>query len=240
MTASRQGVDPFDADAAGGEGYLYTTAGQFSSRHVLGRHMQLILGMARMQGKSVVDIGCGDGFSTFHYWDGAHPARMAGVDPAPNAIKVANSKRGERPIEFRVLEDHHVPFDDASFDLAIVQGVLHHADEPQTTIREALRVAREVVILEPNGLNLGLKLVERAQPYHRQHNERSYTPRRLRSWVEAAGGRVTAEKFGVCVPIFSPGWLARPMAVAEPVVEAIPGLRAIGCSVYVMRATHSN
>jgi len=233
-----QGVDPFNTDAAGGEGYVYTTARQFSSRHVLARHLQLILSIGSLQGRSVVDIGCGDGFSTFRFWDEAHPARLAGVDPAENAIKVANSKRGERPIEFRVLDGHRVPYDDASFDVAVIQGVLHHADDPQATIREGLRVARELVVLEPNGLNPGLKLLEKVSKYHREHNERSYSRRRLRGWVEAAGGHVAQEKFGVFVPIFSPAWLARPMAAVEPAVEAIPGLRAIGCSVYVMRATH--
>lgn len=233
----RSGVDPFNADAAAGEGYIYTTAGRFSSRHVLERHFQLIKGIGRLEGRSVVDIGCGDGFSTMRFWDSVHPSKMAGVDPAPNAIKVADSKRGERPIEFRVLTDNHVPFEDASFDVAIIQGVLHHADDPPAIIKEALRVAREVVILEPNGLNPGLKVLEKASPYHRAHNERSYTRRRLRGWVENAGGHVVEEKFAVFVPIFSPDWLAKAMKAVEPAVEATPGLRALGCSVYVMRAT---
>jgi ubiquinone/menaquinone biosynthesis C-methylase UbiE len=233
----RSGIDPFDADAAGGEGYIYTTGDRFSSRHVLARHLELIADIGRLEGRSVVDIGCGDGFSTLRFWDRAHPSRMAGVDPAPNAIKVADSKKGGRPILFRVLQDNHVPFEDSSFDVAIVQGVLHHADDPQTTIREALRVAREIVILEPNGLNPGLKVIEKASPYHRKHNERSYTRRRLRTWVESAGGHIAEEKFAVFVPIFSPDWLAKAMKAVEPAVEATPGLRALGCSVFVLRAT---
>jgi ubiquinone/menaquinone biosynthesis C-methylase UbiE len=233
----RSGVDPFNADAAAGEGYIYTTAGQFSSRHVLERHFQLIKGIGHLEGRSVVDIGCGDGFSTMRFWDSVHPSKMAGVDPAPNAIKVADSKRGERPIQFRVLTDNHVPFEDASFEVAIIQGVLHHADDPPAIIKEALRVAREVVILEPNGLNPGLKVLEKTSPYHREHNERSYTRRRLRGWVENAGGHVVEEKFAVFVPIFSPDWLAKAMKAVEPAVEATPILRALGCSVYVMRAT---
>ena len=233
----RSGVDPFDADAGGGEGYVYTTADQFSSRHVLARHFELIKGIGRLEGRSIIDIGCGDGFSTLRFWDSAHPSKMAGVDPAPNAIKVADSKKGARPILFRVLTDNHVPFDDGSFDVAIIQGVLHHADDPEAIIKEALRVAREVVILEPNGLNPGLKVLEKASPYHREHNERSYTRRRLRGWVEDAGGHVAQEKFAVFVPIFSPDWLAKTMKALEPAVEATPGLRAIGCSVYVLRAT---
>ena len=234
----RSGVDPFDADAGGGEGYVYTTAEQFSSRHVLQRHFQLIKNIGRLEGRSIIDIGCGDGFSTLRFFDSAHPSRMAGVDPAPNAIKVADAKKGARPILFRVLTDNHVPFEDGSFDVAIIQGVLHHADDPPAIIKEALRVAREVVILEPNGLNPGLKVLEKASPYHREHNERSYTRKRLRGWVEDAGGNVADEKFAVFVPIFSPDWLAKTMKALEPAVEATPGLRAIGCSVYVLRATH--
>jgi len=234
----RSGVDPFDADAGGGEGYVYTTADQFSSRHVLARHFELIKNMGRLEGRSIVDIGCGDGFSTLRFWDSAHPSKMAGVDPAPNAIKVADTKKGNRPIVFRVLTDNHVPFEDQSFDVAIIQGVLHHADDPPAIIKEALRVAREVVILEPNGLNPGLTVREKACPYHREHHERSYSRRRLRGWVESAGGKVAQEKFAVFVPIFSPDWLAKTMKALAPAVEATPGLRAIACSVYVLRATH--
>lgn len=234
----RSGIDPFDADAAGGEGYVYTTGDRFSSRHVLGRHLDLISGIGRLEGRSVIDIGCGDGFSTMRFWDRAHPSRMAGVDPAPNAIKVADQKRGERPILFRVLNNNHVPFENASFDVAIIQGVLHHADDPPAIVKEALRVAREVVMLEPNGLNPALKVVEKVSPYHRKHNERSYTPRRMRGWIESAGGRVAEERFAMLVPIFSPDWLAKALKAVEPVLEATPGLRAVGCSLYVVRATH--
>jgi SAM-dependent methyltransferase len=237
VTDARPGVDPFNTDAAGGEGYIYTNTTQLSSRLAVARQQDLILAMGRFKGRSVLDIGCGDGYYTIGYWDRGQPSRFVGVDPAPNAIKVADRKRGERPIEYRVLDGKRVPFDDASFDVAIVQGVLHHADDPEATIHEALRVAREIVILEPNGLNPGLKVIEKVSPYHRRHNERSYTRRRLRGWVESGGGHVVEEKFALFVPMFSPDWLAKLMKAVEPAVEATPGLRALGCSVYVMRAT---
>jgi ubiquinone/menaquinone biosynthesis C-methylase UbiE len=232
----RSGIDPFNADAGGGEGYVYTTADQFSSRYAVARHLELIVEVGKLEGRSVIDVGCGDGFYTVRFWDRVHPSRMAGVDPAPNAIMVADRKRAERPIEFRAFDAKRVPFEDSSFDVAILQNVLHHADDPQATIREALRVAREIVILEPNGMNAGLKVIEKVSPYHREHNERSYTRRRLRGWVENAGGRVADEKFALFVPMFSPEWLAKAMKAVEPVLEATPGLRALGCSVYVMRA----
>jgi SAM-dependent methyltransferase len=235
---TRPGVDPFNADAASGDGYVYTTTSQLSSRLAVARQQEVILQMAHLKGRSVLDVGCGDGHYTIGYWDRGEPSRCIGIDPAPNAIKVAERKKGARPIEYRVLEDNRIPFDDATFDVAIVQGVLHHADEPEVTLHEALRVAREVVILEPNGLNPGLKVIEKVSPYHLKHNERSYSPRQLRSWIESGGGHVVEEKFAIFVPMFSPDWLARLMKAVEPVVEATPGIRAVGCSVLVMRATH--
>jgi ubiquinone/menaquinone biosynthesis C-methylase UbiE len=238
MTDTRPGVDPFEKDASGGVGYLYTTTSQLSSRLAITRQQDLILAMADLKDRSVVDIGCGDGYYTIGYWDRGHPRSYVGVDPAASAINVAQGRRGDRPIEYRVLEDNKLPFDDRTFDVAIIQGVLHHADDPQGTIREALRVADEAVILEPNGLNPGLKVIEKPSPYHRKHNERSYTPRRLRAWIESAGGHVVDHKFAIFVPMFSPAWLARLMKAVEPAVEATPGLRTFGCSVYVLRAKH--
>ena len=94
-----------------------------------------------------------------------------------------------------------------------------------------------MVILEPNGLNPGLKVLEKVSRYHREHHERSYSRRKLRGWVEAAGGHVTSDRFAVFVPIFSPEWLAKAMKALEPAVEATPGVRALGCSVQVISAT---
>ena len=238
MTDTRPGIDPFDADAAGGEGYIYTTTKQLSSRLAVARQQDLILAMGRFKGHSVLDIGCGDGFYTMGYWDRGQPSRLVGVDAAANAIKVANRNKGDRPIDFEVGDFHELSFPDSSFEIAILQGVLHHDDDPLRTIRESLRVARDVVILEPNGLNPGSKVIEKVSRYHRVHNERSYTRWKLRSWFAQAGGKVVEERYGIFVPMFCPDWMARPMKALEPTIEAIPGLRLLGCSAYVARLAH--
>jgi ubiquinone/menaquinone biosynthesis C-methylase UbiE len=238
VSETRPGIDPFNSDAAGGEGYVYTTTSQLSSRLATGRQQDLILAMGRFKGRSVLDIGCGDGFYTNGYWDRGQPLRLVGIDAAENAIKVANRNRGERPIDFEVGDFHELSFPDSSFDIAILQGVLHHDDDPPRTIHEALRVAADVVILEPNGLNPGSKVIEKVSPYHRTHHERSYSRWRLRTWFAQAGGKVVEERYGIFVPMFCPDWMARPMKALEATVEAIPGLRVLGCSAYVARLTH--
>jgi hypothetical protein len=36
--------------------------------------------------------------------------------------------------------------------------------------------------------------------------------------------------------MFCPDWLARAMKAVEPVVEGLPGIRALGCAVFVVVA----
>jgi ubiquinone/menaquinone biosynthesis C-methylase UbiE len=81
---------------------------------------------------------------------------LVGVDAAGHAIEVANTNKENRPAEFLVGDAHQMPFSDNSFDVALVQSILHHDDNPKDVIREAFRVAPEIVIHEPNGNNLGL------------------------------------------------------------------------------------
>jgi hypothetical protein len=120
--------------------------------------------------------------------------------------------------------------------VALVQSVLHHDDTPVDLIREAFRLAPQIVIHEPNGNNLGLKIIEKASRYHREHHEKSYTSRQLRRWIEEAGGQVVYWQFAGFVPMFCPDPLARLMKAVEPLVERTPGLKALACSVSVVVA----
>ena len=131
---------------------------------------------------------------------------------------------------------HHLPFPDDAFDVALLQSILHHDDDPRDMIREAFRVARTVVIHEPNGNNLGLKLIERTSRYHREHGEKSYRPAEMARWIRAAGGEVCALRFGGFVPMFCPDWMARLSKRLEPIVESTPVLNSHASAVYVVVA----
>lgn len=229
-------VEVFDRDAAGGEGYVYTTRDRLSSRLANENLEDLILGAVRLTDRNVLDIGCGDGYFTRRFWDRTRPKSLVGLDPAPKAIEVAEAKKEDRPIRYVAGDGHHLPWPDDSFDVVTIQGVLHHDDYPWKTIREAFRVAPEVVILEPNGNNLGLKVIEKASRYHREHHERSYPTPRLLRWIREAGGAITVETFGGFVPMFCPDWVARLTKAVEPAIERIEGLRALACAVVVVVA----
>ena len=88
---------------------------------------------------SLLDIGCGDGTVARTITEQVGASRVAGVD-----IKV----RAEVAIEVTAYDGVHLPFPDASFDAVVISDVLHHCEDPSAVLREALRVAREVVAIK--------------------------------------------------------------------------------------------
>ena len=172
-------VEVFNRDAINRGSYAYTDNSRLSSRMAAQTTRELVMRAGKLAGQSVLDIGCGDGYYTIGYWDAVGPASMVGIDAAESAVDVANVNRGERPIRFHSGDAHQLPYPDNSFDIALLQSILHHDNDPGRTVREAFRVADRVLIHEPNGYNLGLKVIERVSPYHREHKEMSYTLARV-------------------------------------------------------------
>ncbi len=132
------------------------------------------------------------------------PSKLVAVDLAANAIAVATQQQGSRSIVFEFGETHHLQYSDNSFDIVLIQSIIHHDDVPSDIIREAFRLAPEILIHEPNGNNFGLKLIEQMPPYHRQHRERSYSFRQMNNWIENAGRHITSYRFAGFVPMFCP------------------------------------
>jgi SAM-dependent methyltransferase len=234
------GTRPFEDDIAARGGYAYTTGAPLSSRLANRRLSEAALSVASFAGRRVIDIGCGDGTYTAELVELGGAREVAGIDPAADAVRVARERAEASEISFAVAGAYELPYPDGAFDVAQLRGVLHHLDRPRDALREALRVAPEVVVIEPNGYNLGLKLLERVSSYHREHGERSYMPRTLDRWVQELGARVAQRTFAGFVPMFSPEPVARATKRLEPLVERAPGLRAAACAVYVFTAVRDS
>jgi len=238
MTEQNREERPFARDAASNGGYVYTTNRPWSARVAIERQTQAVLDLAEFSRKRVIDIGCGDGATTIDLYDRTLPESIEAIDPAAAAIAVAQSRREDRPVHFSVGSAYCLPWPDLHFDVAHLRGVLHHMNDPQQAVREAARVARQVVILEPNGWNPALKLIEKLSPYHRAHGERSFLPETLRRWLREAGLRVGAAGYCCLVPYFCPEGPARLLKRVEPLAEGIPGIRHLVCGAYALRGDH--
>jgi len=235
MTSSDRCVEPFADDVLSHGGYAYTTDARLSSRLANRRLTEAVLTLAEWEGSRVLDIGCGDATYTCELADERAIRRGTGVDPNVPALGIAATRRGSRPLAFIAASGARLPFPDDAFDLGQIRGVLHHIDQPVAALREALRVCRAVVIIEPNGYNPVLKILERCSPYHRRHAERSYRPAQVDRWIASIGGQVRARRFVGLVPMFCPDWMARFLKHLEPAVERIWPLNRIACAVYAFR-----
>lgn len=240
MQTERRNIDVFDRDAEANAGYVYTNTSQLSCKLATQRSTDTILDVAGFQGKSVLDVACGDAFYTTRFWDRGRPARLIAADAAVAAVRVAARNGDSRPIRFLAGDAHHLPFGNDSFDIVLLQSVLHHDDTPLHMIQEALRIAPAVVIHEPNGDNPGLKVIEKTSRYHIEHNEKSYSSRQMKQWIEEAGAVVVREAKAGFVPMFCPDWMAKTMKFLEPAVERLPVLGPMACAVYVMVAVRKS
>jgi ubiquinone/menaquinone biosynthesis C-methylase UbiE len=226
-------VDVFNRDVDLHGGYVYTANSRWSSEVANRRLTEAALALDNIRGKRLLDVGCGDGTYTFALYDQGAPSSIYAVDPAAGAIEVARRAVGTRVIRFGIHDAARIPVQSDSFDVAHLRGVLHHTAEPRKVLSEALRLARTLIVLEPNGNNPALKVLERVSPYHREHKEHSFAPMKLERWIDHAGGRVISKTYVGLVPFFCPDALARILKRAEPFVEQAPLLRAVACAVCV-------
>lgn len=133
-----------------------------------------------LQGKRVLDFGCGLGRTSRMYAEmGA--ARVDGFDLSSERLAVAQ-RNAERygladRIFFRHLSAEEIDYPDASFDLVLGKAILHHTDLEQTS-RQLARVLSpngEAYFLEPLGHNPVLNLFRRLTPWLRTPTEKPLT-----------------------------------------------------------------
>lgn len=121
----------------------------------------------------------------------------------------------------------NLPLPDASYDVTVEFDVMHHVPDQRAMAREMMRVARgRCLLTESNGLSVFRKLKE-LTPGHRAAGEKSFTPRRWRSFFEGHDGyRLTRfEIFPFLFPFKVPRALLPALVWWNRIVERIPLVR---------------
>lgn len=237
MGTLKKNVSVFDRDTLEKGGYLYTDPAHLSGRLANERITKAIHSSVPLENRNIIDLGCGDGSYTMGLATGEN-CLVLGIDPAREPIAVAekNARKNATPnIRFRAAAIEDVPemFGDR-FDIAILRGVLHHLTDPENAVRIAHSIAGQVVIVEPNGLNPGLKILEKVSRYHIEHGERSFAPSTIDRWCRSSGGEIVHREHFNFVPFFCPDWMARILSKAQPIVEAWRPVRVICCGQYLV------
>ncbi|HET8785471.1 MAG TPA: class I SAM-dependent methyltransferase, partial [Candidatus Limnocylindrales bacterium] len=150
------------------------------------RRQTLLPGVAEflgdLRGREVIEYGCGLGQLTVLL--ARSGARVTAFDISAGSIEMTRRRARltgvEDQITFAVAAGEELPFDDASFDVAVGKAVLHHLD-PIAGARELARILRpggRAAFSEPLGTNPLVRIARDHVPYPGKHERGADIPLR--------------------------------------------------------------
>lgn len=99
--------------------------------------------------QTILDVGCGEGFSLNKLVINGVGKRFEGLDSSKEAISLGKSLFPNLILKPGSIYD--LPYNNRSFDLIICLEVLEHLENPQKALSEILRVSKNYAILSvPN------------------------------------------------------------------------------------------
>ena len=100
------------------------------------------------QGAKVLDIGAGNGLI----------AEIIAEEKVADVVLIDVMDWNLSRFPLKLYDGTHVPFQDKEFDVALLCDVIHHAEDEKTLVEEAMRVARQVVVVEEAHEHTGMSL----------------------------------------------------------------------------------
>jgi len=177
--------------------------------------------------KNALDVGCGDGFSTYY---------MRKYVPAIWGVDRSNRMLARHPLKsdgnLCIADVIELPFADNSFDLVYGWEVLHHISDPGQAVSEMARVSsRYILVAEPNRSNPVQFIFALLNSEHRWVLRYSFDY--MNGLFESAGIKIEHSSTGGWVfPNKIPFWLL-------PMLKRIPYRSPLGISNWILGCKHS-
>ena len=233
----KKNVTEFDKDVIKNQGFVYTTNLKFSSIVSNKRISDEVRKLIKPGTKTIFDAGCGDGTYTSEIKYSFPEAKVLAADPSVEGVRIAGTKYPD--IEFFVMdleEDNAYLRFKEQLDVTVIRGVLHHMNNPLKGIQNLQKVTNRLIIVEPNGNNPILKIIEKSSRYHIEHEEQSFSSKKLKKWCEDSGFKNINIRYIGLVPFFFPTFLAKIIYFFQPAVEKIPLINKYFCAQIVLTA----
>lgn len=115
-------------------------------------HLFSYLHVARdIAGKTVLDLGCNNGYGTDAI--AGYAGRVIGLDVSPNAISDATRRFARPNVEFKLYDGKRIPFDDNTFDAIVSFQVIEHVYDVEGYLSQCRRVLKpggKAIFTTPN------------------------------------------------------------------------------------------
>lgn len=128
----------FDDKAAKRVEALYLTSDVVTQRR------KVIASLAPRAGEQILDIGSGPGFLASEIAHAVGPTgRVTGIDISDSMLAMAQNRCADQPwVEFRKVDAIQLPFEDETFDAAVVAQVYEYIADIESALAELYRVLR--------------------------------------------------------------------------------------------------
>ena len=237
----KKNVSQFDKDVVNNHGFVYTTNLKYSSIVSNKRISDEVKQNISKNSKIIFDAGCGDGTYTQEIKNNFPGSAVVAADPSSEGIKIAAARHPGIDFFVMDLEDEKA-FERFThkLDITVVRGVLHHMNNPAKGIENISKVTKKIIIVEPNGNNPLLKIIEKTSKYHIEHEEQSFSSATLKKWCTDSGFKNIQITYIGLVPFFFPTALAKIIHFIQPLVEKIPFINKYCCAQIVLTSNQSN
>lgn len=118
---------------------------KLQKRLVVRLNQAIVAKVAKERPKSILDVGCGEGFIASEIKKKLPNLSITGIDISKEAVTEFKVRcRGAKGF---VGSADKLPFGDKSFDIVVCSEVLEHLDDPGGALKEMVRVVRGAIIL---------------------------------------------------------------------------------------------
>ena len=164
-------------------------------------------------GTTLLDSGCGDGWDAYLRRKYFRKITATDIETNPNWKNLASPG-----LVFKKADSEKLKFKSGSFDTVIEKDMLHHASDPESALKEMVRVAKKrVIVIEANRYNplfyINLTLL---------NNHQHFTQKRFAGIMASCGRPFEIKRFSARVCWINNPAVIRAFDKAEDLLEVIP------------------
>jgi len=141
--------------------------------------------------KSVIEIGVGEGAVLQQLSIKGFSDELYGIDISETGVETTRNKNISGLIECKLYDGYSIPYDNESFELAVLSHVVEHLEHPRQLIYEARRIAKYVLIEVPLEDNSRLPM---DFTFDKVGHINFYSPKTIRRLVQSCNLNVIDQK----------------------------------------------